>query len=92
MPPSPTWISGRDAHRTFYGAMFARTPPGPVTLRAVEANGGTAFGFYRATPADPAPRLRAIEVLTIDRGALARIDHFMSPAVLRLFALPERAD
>jgi RNA polymerase sigma-70 factor (ECF subfamily) len=80
MPPSPTWIAGRAAHRVFYGEMFARVAPGAFQLARLDCNGGPAFALYRAGA------LRAIEVLTLARHEVARIDHFMSPEVLALFA------
>ena len=49
-----------------------------------------AFAFYRAAPGEPA-RPSAIDVVTLMGHEVARIDHFMSPSVLRAFALPELA-
>lgn len=88
MPPSPTWISGRAANRAFYGAVFAAFPRGTLRLRRVEANGEPAFAFYRATSTRGPHRLGAIEALAVSGGEIARIDHFMGPAVLALFPVP----
>ena len=86
MPPSPTWINGRDANEEFYRRMFAALARGAVRLVPAGANGQPAFGFYRATNGE-AYRLRAIHVLTIASGLVAAIDHFMMPKLGPLFGL-----
>jgi hypothetical protein len=88
MPPSPTWIDGIAANTVFYQEMFAAQEPGAVRLVTTRANLQAALGFYRrSSPVGP-HRLRAIEVLGVRVRRIERIDHFMSPEVLRLFDLP----
>jgi RNA polymerase sigma-70 factor (ECF subfamily) len=86
MPPSPTWIDGLDANARFHRAMFDAHPMRAFRLVAMRANGRPAFAFYRsAAPGEPHV-LRAIHLLETRRGKVARIDHFMAPEVLALFA------
>jgi RNA polymerase sigma-70 factor (ECF subfamily) len=85
MPPSPTWIEGREANAEFYRRMFS-SPPGAIKLVATGANGQPAFGFYRAATGD-AHRLRAIHVITVVSQRVIAIDHFMSPSLGTAFGL-----
>jgi RNA polymerase sigma-70 factor, ECF subfamily len=79
MPPSPTWIAGRAANEVFYRRMFASWRPGTVEVVALGANGQHGFAFHR----DGA--VRAIEVVELRDGLIARMHHFMQPALLPLF-------
>jgi RNA polymerase sigma-70 factor, ECF subfamily len=79
MPPSPTWISGRAANEVFYRIMFARWQRGDVEVVPVGANGELGFTFHRGG------ELRAVEVVELRDGLIARIHHFMQPALLPLF-------
>jgi RNA polymerase sigma-70 factor, ECF subfamily len=89
MPPSPTWIAGREANVAFYRAMmFGKLRPGRIRFARTTANGQPALGFYRPA-VEGAPRtLHAIQLLTARDGRIATIDHFMTRAVFPLFALP----
>jgi RNA polymerase sigma-70 factor (ECF subfamily) len=80
MPPSPTWIAGRAASEVFYRAMFARWQPGGAAVTPVGANGQPGFVFHRGGVA------RAIEVVELRDGRIARMHHFMQPALLAVFA------
>jgi len=82
MPPSPTWIAGRAANEVFYRIMFARWRRGDVAVVPLGANGGPGFAFYRAG------LVRAIEVVEVRDGLIARMHHFMQPALLPLFGAP----
>jgi RNA polymerase sigma-70 factor (ECF subfamily) len=88
MPPSPTWIAGSADHRIFYAQMFQATGPDALRLVPLGANRELAFGFYRAATAGAPHLLRAIEVVTVQSGRVARIDHFMGTSTLVAFGLP----
>jgi RNA polymerase sigma-70 factor (ECF subfamily) len=90
MPPSPTWVDGVAANEVFYRTMFASLRPGGVGYVRTAANGAPAFAFYRPdTPGGPLT-VHAIQVVGIRDGKIARIDHFMLPAVFPLFGGPAR--
>jgi len=48
------------------------------------------FGFYRAATSGEPHLLRAIEVVSMRGGRVARIDHFMGRQVLGAFGVPPR--
>jgi RNA polymerase sigma-70 factor, ECF subfamily len=79
MPPSPTWLAGRDANLPFYRRMFAGWTPGLVRAEPLGANGQPGFAFYRGDV------LRAIEVVELRDGLIRGMHHFMQPAILPLF-------
>jgi hypothetical protein len=79
MPPSPTWIQGRPANEVFYRRMFATWERGRVSVVPLGANGQPGFAFVR----DGA--VRAIEVVELRDGLIARMHHFMQPALVALF-------
>jgi RNA polymerase sigma-70 factor (ECF subfamily) len=79
MPPSPTWIAGRAANEIFYRAMFAKWRVGDVSVTALGANGQNGFAFHRGG------QVRAIEVVELCDGLIARMHHFMQPELVRLF-------
>ncbi len=79
MPPSPTWIAGRAANEMFYRIMFARWQPGEAEVVPVGVNGEHGFTFHRGG------ELRAVEVVELRDGLIARMHHFMQPALLPLF-------
>jgi hypothetical protein len=80
MPPSPTWIAGRAANEVFYRRMFSGWEPGSVSVVPLGANGQQGFAFFRGR------ELRAIEVAELRDGRIARMHHFMQPAIRALFA------
>lgn len=82
MPPSPTWIAGRAANEVFYRAMFGRWQVGEAAVVPLGANGQPGFAFHRGGVA------RAIEVVELRDGRIARMHHFMQPALLPLFLGP----
>ncbi|HWB81030.1 MAG TPA: RNA polymerase subunit sigma-70 [Nannocystaceae bacterium] len=79
MPPSPTWIAGRAANEVFYRKMFARWRLGDVKLVPLGANGQHGFAFWREGS------VRAIEVVELRDGLIARVHHFMQPGLVPLF-------
>jgi RNA polymerase sigma-70 factor (ECF subfamily) len=79
MPPSPTWIAGRADNEVFYRQMFARWRRGDVFVVPCGANGQPGFIFHREGIA------RAVEVVELRDGLIARMHHFMQPALLSVF-------
>ena len=78
MPPSPTWVSGRDAVARF----FANRVTEAVRERRfraaiVQANGRTSGGFYRQSD-DGQFSFFALQVLEARDGRIRVIDHFMT--------------
>jgi len=79
MPPSPTWIAGRAANEIFYRRMFRSFAPGLASVVPIGANGQRGFVFSRGGVA------RAIEIVEVRDGRIARMHHFMQPALVALF-------
>ena len=79
MPPSPTWIAGRAANEVFYRTMFARWRVGDVAVTPLGANGQHGFAFHGGG------RMSAIEVVELRDGLIARMHHFMQPALVAVF-------
>lgn len=91
MPPAPMWLAGRDANVVFHRRMFRlRNGVARPRLYACSANGQPAFGFYRREGENEASpfTLRAIHVVDVRSGEVARMDHFITPKVFALFGLP----
>jgi len=92
MPPSPTWIQGRDAVRRFFeNRLEAAALAGVFRGIGLEANGRPAVAFYRRD-ADGQRRFFAIQVLEVRGGGIAVIDHFNAKSAHRAFfaaGLPE---
>jgi RNA polymerase sigma-70 factor (ECF subfamily) len=79
MPPSPTWISGRgDVERFFNQRVTRQLREGRFRTIAVEANGGTAAGFYHLDDASGGMVFFALQLLEAKDGRARVIDHFMS--------------
>jgi RNA polymerase sigma-70 factor (ECF subfamily) len=89
MPPSPTWLQGKDAVVRFHSHRLGHA----IDTRlfrplAVEANGRPAVAFYR----DGGTRFFALQVLEFADGKVRTIDHFKEARWLRAFlasGLPE---
>jgi RNA polymerase sigma-70 factor (ECF subfamily) len=81
MPPSPTWLRGRDAVATFYAThVFAEKQP--RAFRSTGANGQPAVGVYVGGA------LMAIHALRIASGRVVDMHHFMMEECFGLFGLP----
>lgn len=95
MPPSPTWIQGRDAVARFFAhRVRSAIETGAFLTRALEANGRPAVAFYRKGD-DGSARFFAIHVLELDGGLVRTIDHFMGAAARRVVVasgLPDTLD
>ena len=79
MPPSPTWIAGRAANQVFYRKMFASWRRGDVAVVPLGANGAPGFAFWRGGVC------RAIEVVEVRDGLIARMHHFMQASLIALW-------
>jgi RNA polymerase sigma-70 factor (ECF subfamily) len=85
MPPSPTWIAGRsDVARFFTNRVTRQLCEGRFRTMVVEANGGTAAGFYRLDDAQ-GWLFFALQVLEAKDGRVGVIDHFMSASAHAAF-------
>jgi RNA polymerase sigma-70 factor, ECF subfamily len=83
LPPSRTWLAGRDAV-----AKRLLTAPGRFRLVPVAANGQPAFAAYRRTYCWSF-RAHSIVVLTMRGSSIARITVFRQPRLFTMFRLPE---
>jgi RNA polymerase sigma-70 factor (TIGR02960 family) len=92
MPPSPTWIAGRAANAVFYRHMFALRRLQGLRIVRTGANGQPAFAYYRRSAEGEPFVLRALQVVEVRGGAIARIDHFLTPAVFPVFGLAAELD
>jgi RNA polymerase sigma-70 factor (ECF subfamily) len=93
MPPSPTWLRGRQATLTFLAAFpmrrFATAPP---RLVPIGANGQPAFAFYSPGEDGGADlRLYAIHVVHLRDGLFDQIHHFATPQCFGVFGVPALA-
>jgi RNA polymerase sigma-70 factor (ECF subfamily) len=87
MPPMLTWFTGRDRIGRFLGARVLGQP-GDLTLLPVGANGQPGFaGYLRGR--DGRHHAHALQVLTVSRGAIARIVSFNQPELFGVFGLPQ---
>jgi RNA polymerase sigma-70 factor (ECF subfamily) len=92
MPPSPTWIAGRDANVRFYTPMFTSRRPGSFAAIPMRSNAQAAFAFYRPEPAGGPHLLRAIQLVEICDGAISAIDHLLFPELGPIFGLAAELD
>jgi RNA polymerase sigma-70 factor (ECF subfamily) len=90
MPPSPTWLRGRDATRTFLATFpMRRFRAAPPRLVPVGANGQPAFAFYsRGEDAGAELRLYAIHVVHLRNGLIDQMHHFATPQCFGVFGVP----
>jgi len=86
MPPVPTWFAGRDAVAAFY---TSRVLDDPSAWRYVPtaANGQPALAAYRWD--DRSYQAHNLQVLTVQRGRIARIVAFREVGLFATFGLPE---
>jgi RNA polymerase sigma-70 factor (ECF subfamily) len=81
MPPSPTWIQGRDALARFFRS---RVRADFFYATALEANGRPAIAFYRRHE-DGERRFFGVQVVELRDGAIAVMDQYMSDASVAAF-------
>jgi RNA polymerase sigma-70 factor (ECF subfamily) len=93
MPPRPKWFDGLAANAIFYRRMFSTMQSAPPPRIVVtSANAAPALAFYRTdAPAGPYT-LRALQVLAICDGGIARIHHFTMPGAFSAFGLATTLD
>ncbi len=86
MPPNPEWYRGARGIAELVVQRFRPTGRGPV-LRPARANRQPALAAWVMTPAGLQPF--GIQVLTIWRGRICRLDTFLGPEPFRRFGLVE---
>jgi RNA polymerase sigma-70 factor (ECF subfamily) len=87
MPPTPTWITGRQAVVRFFASQL-RDGPGRFRVVPVRANGQAAFATYRRDR-DEAYQAHAVTVPTVATGGIVRIVTFLSPGLFTSFGLQQ---
>jgi RNA polymerase sigma-70 factor (ECF subfamily) len=88
MPPQTQWYRGRDAIRTFFRSVREPRPAGTTRVALVGANGQPAFAHYVLADDGSELRAQAIQVLTIERTAIAVLTAFLDKRLFPKFALP----
>ncbi|MDA1215309.1 MAG: RNA polymerase subunit sigma-70 [Chloroflexi bacterium] len=92
MPPSPTWVLGREAIRAFLALrVFLGSVPGAWSVAQTQANGQPAYAAYGLDPSSGLRQAIGILVLTIDApagDAVSEITAFMDPALFEAFGFP----
>ena len=91
MPPWREWYDGREAIRGFFSDAFATGGEGAFRLLPIVANGQPAFAQYTYGPEELECPKRVIQVLTLQRDAIAALTFFTDPEVFRAFGLPDEA-
>jgi RNA polymerase sigma-70 factor, ECF subfamily len=98
MPPSPSWYGGREAIRIWIsGQAFDPLLRHRFHFFPAQANGQTAFAFYRSSGADTPLQAVGIQILTVEAGAtgllISDVTTYLAPSLLRFFDFPlELAD
>lgn len=86
MPPWLEWYLGREAIRSFFTQAWKLC--GGLRLVPTSANGQPAFAVYEFSRADGQWHAHSIQVLTLERDAIARMTLFLEPRLLEDFGLP----
>ena len=93
MPPSPTWVQGRDQIRTFVAEnILEGDARGRWRLLPTRANGQPAFAWYRRTPDRSTFAAFAIQVVSVDGGMVADATTFVFPQLFAAFGLPAQVE
>ena len=93
MPPLPTWVRGRAAIREFISRhILDGDARGRWKLLPTQANGHPAFAWYRRREDPPGFAAFAIQVVTLDGGAIAAATTFAFPQLFAAFGLPLELD
>lgn len=88
MPPSPTWLQGRDAIVRFLQRVLR-----PATVRRllpISAAGGPACALYEGPPDATALKATALLVLVPGGPQIAELHAFFTPPLLSRFGLPDK--
>ena len=93
MPPSPSWLWGREAIRAFLAATtFGSEAPSHWHLSATGANAQPAFVVYRADDSLRSYRAFGLQVLTLEGEAstrcIADVTTFTVPSLVTAFGFP----
>jgi RNA polymerase sigma-70 factor (ECF subfamily) len=89
MPPIPTWVKGRPAIREFVAQHILNGEArGRWRLVSTQANGQPAFAWYRRRENPPGFAAFAIQVVTLEGGAIAAATTFAFPHLFAAFGLP----
>ena len=89
MPPSPTWVRGRDQIRSFVAEnILDGDARGRWRLLPTRANGQPAFAWYRRNPDGSAFASFAIQVVSVEAGLVADATTFVFPQLFATFELP----
>jgi RNA polymerase sigma-70 factor (ECF subfamily) len=92
MPPSPSWVWGRDAIRAFLSATAFGVMRSHWRLYRTAANGQPAFAVYRADSSQGLRRAFGIQLVTIQGSAanslIADVTTFTIPALFTAFDFP----
>jgi len=93
MPPLPTWVKGRAAIREFVSRhILDGDARGRWKLVPTRANGQPAFAWYRRRANPPSFAAFAIQVVTLEGGAIAAATTFVFPQLFAAFGLPPALD
>ena len=93
MPPLPTWVQGRAAIREFVSRhILGADAQGRWKLVPTQANGQPAFAWYRRREDPPGYLAFAIQVVTLEGGAIAAATTFAFPQLFTTFDLPPELD
>ena len=88
MPPSPTWVRGRDQIRSFVAENILNGDArGRWRLLATQANGSPAFAGYRKQPGSASYAAFAIQVVTVEGNLVADATTFVLPHLFEAFGL-----
>jgi RNA polymerase sigma-70 factor (ECF subfamily) len=87
MPPSSAWCFGRDAVARFFEAYPWRPSERRHLHVPTRANRQPAFAVFLEGPTGAPPEPFSVEVLRIEDGLIAEIDHFLQPDLLERFAI-----
>jgi RNA polymerase sigma-70 factor (ECF subfamily) len=88
MPPWSQWFRGRDAIRTFFVTIHQSRAGVGSRVRLVGANAQPAFAHYAPTGDGSQLRAQAIQVLTLERDAIAVLTAFLDKELFARFGLP----
>jgi RNA polymerase sigma-70 factor, ECF subfamily len=80
MPPQPGWFQGRENVCRFLAGRL--TAPDAIRLKPTAANGQPAFGLYSNGNA------YAVQLITVTKAGISRIDMFHDPGLVAKFGLP----
>ena len=88
MPPSPTWVSGREQIKSFIAAnILDGEASGRWRLLPTQANGSPAFAWYRQRAGRESYAAFAIQVVTVEGNLVADATTFVFPQLFEAFGL-----